>query len=442
METNDFPWPRIYQTNYRLLLVTKQRTQNLILSELFLNEGNVWIATPTLNLGNYLAIDQIEIADFGPFYIISTLGTDFEGDIVVRQFNRDINAPIELEAQQSFVEQIDPKCAAIINFNGQFIGGNVSSSNFQWKDLGANGILWSQIGSYDLNTFDQYTAGNRQLFLPNRGARRAKIVKLMKFGNTIVIYSDSSQSVLSPEIVGNTFTYSVSSVQGLGVRSANHVAGDEHFHGFIDLSGDFWTLGKPENALVNSNTLKRLGYREWINDLLTFDTYVSYSPRDNRFYISNKHQCLVINQFGAYHSHQLVSSVVDLGDGTIVGTFIDTKDREARITTDTLDYGSRGIKSIESITADLSHERYERAFYSVDWRMDRSLDFIKSKEHFDGLSGQAGIHVAGIDFRLKLRVTNYKNVILNNLLANIKYSEQRFKRGTVPAQLQTSSSIG
>jgi hypothetical protein len=113
---------------------------------------------------------------------------------------------------------------------------------------------------------------------------------------------------------------------------------------------------------------------------------------------------------------------------------MDDLDYEARITTDNLDFGSRGIKHVESLLIGLDHSSTTFADSSVNWRMESSDSFQDSAWIPIGPNGESGIHVGAREFRLRTRISNYIDAKLEYLVPNIKYSDQRFKRGISPTQ--------
>jgi len=113
---------------------------------------------------------------------------------------------------------------------------------------------------------------------------------------------------------------------------------------------------------------------------------------------------------------------------------MDNNDLEARIATDNLDFGSRGIKSVESLLVGLDHPELTLSDSSVDWRMSSNESFQNSDWIPIGYNGESAIHVAAREFRLKARISNYINTRIDYLTANVKYSDQRFKRGISPTQ--------
>ena len=100
-----------------------------------------------------------------------------------------------------------------------------------------------------------------------------------------------------------------------------------------------------------------------------------------------------------------------------------------------MDFGSRGIKSVESMLVGLDHEHL---LLRLLLHLNGVWASSESFQDFDwiplGDNGEAGVHVAAREFRLRTKITNYLNSRLDYLTPNVKYSDQRFKRGLSPTQ--------
>jgi hypothetical protein len=319
-----WPWPRIIRTRHHIFVILLQPSDVLRLGITQLNAG-VWEENPLADLGTPEEISFVDIADFGPFYVISTYPQQ-------RTFVKNITIANEFE---SVSEISSPIVSTLCNFRGQCLCGNVSVSP---TIHGVNAVLWSGIGNFEFSPEADVTAGFMRVF-----SERSVVHRLLPTANGVIAYCDEGTVLLTPATVGSSFTYGERLLNSLGIRSGNHVAGDERIHAFIDSRNELWTFEAPD-------TLTKRGYSEYIRTMLQKDerVIVSYLPIDNRFYISNSESCLVVNAFGAYYSHQLVSGIVHEHD-QLYGTFADTLNEEALIVTDTLDFSSRDIKISQSI---------------------------------------------------------------------------------------------
>lgn len=66
-----WPWPRMYQTRWRTLLIAEDVDgEGRLLNLKWVNAG-YWVREPLLSLGDISLIDTIDVADFGPFFVRS-----------------------------------------------------------------------------------------------------------------------------------------------------------------------------------------------------------------------------------------------------------------------------------------------------------------------------------------------------------------------------------
>lgn len=428
----NWPWPKVFSTPYRILGVSDLTPAE----QLFIFESHYdgvdWSYFPVSIVEQPMEKPIISTADFGPFYVISLY--DSEAAIPYATYVRDIE---ETEEFHCLIEQTKPAFGTCCAHKGQLVGGNVYSpsedADNYWAELGSNAIVWSGIGRFEFDPTVDITAGYMQL-LPSSTSTELPIVhRVFSLGDNVVAYTNSGNVILTPRLVGQAVTFGTRRMPGLGISSGNYVAGDDTIHGFIDLSNDFWTLDV-------SNKLTKRGYREWITELIGEGEHLemSYVADLNRFYISSSSQCLVITETGAYHSHQCPSSVIKTFDGVLHANYMDTGIVRADAVLDSMDFGSRGLKSVESVTCDIDLDSGASATFAVDYRYDKSEDFVRSSYRSGGPTGEASILITALDFRLCIRASSYLNCEINSIMANIKYSDQRFKRGTVPAQLNTA----
>lgn len=414
-------WPRPLLVNspYRLFSIVLQPNGGAYLLELYFMNGS-WTQRISGFIGESARIAQVDIADFGEFYIVAGLDVDGKAYCYAK------------ELLSGFVSRtFDPFFGTCCNFRGQFLAGNIQTLDTEsvWAEYGSAGVIWSEPGSIELNPQIARASGFKQEQFPFNTGVKPVIYSMLPTLEGVVVYSNSGVVLLRPDLVNSTFTYSAQNREGIGVASGRHVAGDLYIQGYINLDREFYYV-EP-----NGQQTKR-GYKEIITRMFEQDSrvIVSYLPKDYRFYVSNSIECLVINKFGAYQCHQKVAGAAVAPNGKLYGSFMDDKDVEARITSDNMDFGSRGIKSVESMLVGLDHASGTDAFASVQWRMEANSEFAEFDWITLGPNGEAGVHVAAREFRLRMKVTNYLNSRVDYLTPNVKYSDQRFKRGLSPTQ--------
>jgi hypothetical protein len=336
-----------------------------------------------------------------------------------------------------------PGMGACCNFRNQFVAANiVNDPTSIWSDLYSDGILWSGIGNFELNPIVDYTAGFKTGGNSHSFGARPTIYKVLPLEGhhfqgvpMIVVYSNAGKFLLVPNETRTGFVYGESVLRGLGITSGNHVAGDEYIHGFIDSYRDFWTLESPHYSSPAGGNLKKLGYRKYILNLFNYVSsedhrvIVSYIPKEARFYISNGNECLIINQFGACNVFQCPSSVIAAPDGNLYGTFKSLPDLSARIVTDELDFGTRALKSIESMFGAIDSGPDATVKFTVDWNKASGDDFFRLPFRNVNPRGEAHIGATGAEFRAVVSISDYTEAQIQWLMFNVKFPDNRFRRG-------------
>ena len=434
-DVTTWPWPRLFQTKYHLFCATRQASGNLYLSEVLFENGRT-ILTAVLDLGAEALIETIDIADFGLYYVVSTYGLTADAVPVpsIKTYVKNLSAVSKFQSLDAFTT---PAMGVVCNYQGQLIGGNiVNVAASKWSDLNSDAVVWSGVGNLDFDPSYDFTAGFMSGQFPYSVGKVPTVFKIMPLHSRgLVIYSEAGKFYMTPERTETGFAYGVRRLSDLGITSGNHVAGDEFVHGFIDLHRDFWILESQKQESTPGGNYKKLGYRDYIQELFDYTSsedhrvIVSYIPMNRRFYISNGNRCLIINEFGACHVFQSVSSIVKLSDGKLYGTFKNNPDTSALIITDELDFGSRGFKTIESIVGGVDKPKDAIAQYTVDWRQSRADNFSRLPWRNTSPRGEARIGVTAGGFRLGVRVSNYVDAEVEWLAVNIKFPDNRFKRG-------------
>lgn len=434
--TVTWPWPKAVFLSYYVLGFAKDGPM-MYMFEMTVKDG-VWTAVVVENLGPPGWIDQISVADFGTFYVVSTFGIDpITGGSHIHSYYRDVSADPGLDCVTAMDAASSPTFGCTCDFNGRCIGGGVYSTYSPWDTISVNGIVWSGVGTFDFDPTSDPTAGFTVVPWASysSGTEEGRVLRVMKLGDTVAAYGDGGKMLLTPKLVGSTATFGRKELHGLGIASGNHVAGDSTLHGFIDLDGDFWLISK-------NGELEKLGYKEYINSLLDYThatndyrTLVSYLPKDKRFYISNGFECYVITEHGAYSTHQLVTSVGYTRGGSLCGFYADSGDTEARVVTDRLDFGVRGIKTIPTMEVGCYHTS-GNAYAALDWRNDKTSSFQRSPWTAINPDGVATVITAGDEIRLCVKFDSYSGVELDYITPKVKITDRRYMRGPTAGRME------
>ena len=428
-----WPYPQIYYGDYYTLAFAivaatsdcsaglPAADGNLVMFEL-VNDSNVWTATAMYDFGNPSYIDQLDVMDFGQFYTASAFG--YNGATAVHtaiRRNPGTGAPLITALATTNA----PKFITGCNFNGQAVIGGINSSDANWSALGLSGVAWSSIGYFDFRPYDAYNvAGYRRMPWENGG--KGIVYKVYSLGKGVMVLGDGGQAFLYPADKP-AITFGMKRLSGAGIRSGNHVAGDENILCYIDRNYDLWRIGADLKA-------EKLGYREYMKALVTHAnrTLMSYVPARKRFYISNGNEGYVLTEQGLYTTDQLVTSAGDY-KGTLCGFWADGDDVEIRFGTDRLDFGTQGLKTFEGLEFGVHYD-------ATDAKLSANLDFLYdyNATSFNSVGwtdlsplGQLTKRVTAREFRVKLKGTTYKSATFNfdSIMAKVKFPDKRTIRG-------------
>jgi len=415
--TVTWPWPQIRFLEYYTLGFALIST-NLWLYELYCDTSDVWQATAIKNLGTYTNIDQIDVAESGNFYLLTVFGRP-SGTIAIDSYIRNpgTGTPLITQLPASYI----PESIAVCNYNGQFIlGGILHGNNTKFGDAGLNTVMWSQIGRVEFRIDDSTTRTAGYMNMPWGEWKTGVVYKVKKLGQKVLVYGDGGKGFLVP-INQPVSGYGFERVSGAGIRSGFHIDGDDEVHGFIDADYDFWIV-------KGDYQFQKLGYNEFMKDLVeNGTTKVSYESQSKRFYISNGVKGYVLTEQGLYSTHQLVTSIGNYRGQTLCGFFDDSEDEEYRLVTDTLDFGIRGIKTVE--TMDIGVDSPTEVYGAVDYRYDKTGDFARSTWKRLNKEGSVGIIQSAPEFRLCVKSTSYADVNVDYINTMIKVVDKRMIRG-------------
>ena len=428
-----WPYPQVFYGDYYTLAFAIVATAadcsagfpvadgNLVLFEL-VNDSDTWTATALYDFGNPAYIDQFDVMDFGQFYTVSAFGYNGATAVhtVVRR-NPGAGAPLITALETSTA----PKFITGCNFNGQAVVGGINSTDANWSALGLSGLAWSSIGYFDFRPYDAYNvAGYRRVPWENGG--KGIVYKVAKLGKGVMVLGDGGQAFLYPTDKP-AITFGMKHLSGSGIRSGNHVAGDDSVICYIDRNYDLWRIGEDLKS-------EKLGYREYMKALVTHDnrTLMSYVPAKKRFYISNGIKGYVLTEQGLYTTDQLMTSAGDY-KGTLCGFWADGDDVEIRFGTDRLDFGTQGLKTFEGLEFGIHYDATS-AKLSIDLEYLYNYDSTSfSSLGWTDLSplGQITKRVTAREFRVKLKGTTYRDATFNfdSILAKIKFPDKRSIRG-------------
>jgi len=409
-----WPWPQVvFLEYYTLVFAIKSETTDLYLYELYCDTSNVWQATEIQNLGAVANVKYVTVADFNMFYVITTYARS--GNVVtVDAWEKTVGS----DAVSALPSTNSPVYACATNFNGQLVVGGIKhGDDASFGNMAYNTVAWSEIGKFDFRMGEvAVVPGGPKRFNRTSGYRhmpwgewgQGQVLRVKKLGGGVMVYGDGGVALLLPQSQPVS-TYSLKHVSGRGVLQGSAMDGDDSTHFWIDDHDQLWMCGadyKPQ----------KLDYKEFLEDLSGI-VKLSYCPGRKRLFISDGSTGYVLTEWGMYSTDQYCTSA-GVYRGTLCGFFKDGDDKEVRVTTDTLDFNARGLKTLERIGVGANYYNADRDELNarVDWR----ADYQSNRDSFNAgewkrLSNKGIVFpvVTANEFRVKLKGTTYVDSVAN-----------------------------
>jgi len=420
-----WPWPQVrFVQNYVLgFAVHGGAGGNVYLFELVCAD-NTWTATYLDDLGTYATLENVEVIDFGAFYVVMAYRKG--EDVVVKAVYRIPGVAAGASAIGDLATTSAPVALTGCNFRGQAVVGGIYTAPTNWpgEDPNLGSVMWSGIGRFEfLPTVDRTAGFIAQMpWVTHTGGSVLRVLAMEKF---VMVYGDVGCCKLVHHSSPAT-TYGTEETKMPGITATGNVGGNELIHCALDREGYLW--------IVTEQGAERVGYKEYMKELMDaaddLPVMISYVPSRRCFYIANNAKGYVLNEWGLYETNQLVTSAGDYR-GILAGFFKDTEDYEWRIATGTLDFNARGSKTIERIGVGGSYYNADSDLMQarVQWRKDYHLD----KDSFNDDAGWKKVSAKGVahpkvtanEFRVKVRGTTYvdSTLSLDYLKMLVKYNE-------------------
>lgn len=427
--TVTWPYPQVrIAGNYILGLAISG--SSLFVYELS-NNNNVWTATEVASLGAYADIEFVDVEGWGPFYVV-TASKVIDGVLETTAFMRYPNGTVT-----SIPNSAVPEFATICNYNGQPIIGCIQSDSAPWSSLLYSSVAWGSIGgAFDFRPSEDANQTSGFIHLPAVGEGTGLVRRVLQLGKVVIAYGEDTVNALVPHSIGRT-GFGRKDLEIAGVKSGNHIAGGERSHLYLNTDNELVLLGENLEEQV-------LGYKEFMESLTNEEIRISYVPQRKRFYISDSSTGYVLTEQGLYSCHQCVTSALLYRGSILCGFLYDNQDREPRLTTDTLDFGTRSLKTVQSIETDVRYnEDDDEVYVAVGFRSQYQSDkdsFQDSEWTRINPLGTGFPIVTANEFRVKLKGVDYEdsNMKLSRLNIRWQQHDKRNIRGLSNAR-QTSS---
>jgi len=410
-----WPWPQVVFLEYYTLVFAIKTAEptKLYLYELYCDTSNVWQATEIQDLGLVANVKYVTVADFNMFYVVTTYAKT--GNVVtVDAWEKTVGS----DAVSALPTSNSPVYACATNFNGQLVVGGIKhGDDTSFGNMAYNTVAWSEIGKFDFRMGEvAVTPGGPKRFNRSSGYRhmpwgewgQGQVFQVKKLGGGVMVYGDGGVAMLEPKSQPVS-TYAMHHISGQGISQGSAMDGDDKVHFWVDDRSQLWTSGtdfKPQ----------KLGYKEFIEDLSGI-VKLSYCPSRKRLFISNGSAGYILTEWGMYSTDQYATSM-GVYRGTFCGFFADGDDKEIRITTDTLDFKARGLKTLERMGVGINY--YNSDGDEMNARVDWRSDYQSNRDSFNAgewkrLNNKGMVFpvVTASEFRVKLKGTTYVDSVAN-----------------------------
>lgn len=308
------------------------------------------------------------------------------------------------------------------------------------EDIGKNWIVWSSIGGGDFPLWLFYPATHEFDYmvdedlviekvklnqfglmpLPNQNS----VLGVAKLGGNVVVYTASGTMLLTHKNVDGFTVLSPVAMYQVGPAGRDAWCASENRHLFVDASGFLYEL-------IADGNLVRHGFTEYLQPLLAGDIRISYSELFGTWRISSSTKGYVKTGSGLFESKQRAISSMYL-EGGEVGTFTEADDDEARVVTNALDMGERGLKSIGWINLGITDTA--NVSVAIDYRYQKDQGYTRTPWVPVNYEGCAFIRASGIDFRVAIKSDNYSNFQLDYIQVRYQSTDRRYVRGVYANQ--------
>lgn len=315
------------------------------------------------------------------------------------------------------------------------IGMYASQSLPKIRTVGSNFVAWSSIGGGDVflpfigtdsETWLEYVRRNEAGFMPMPWSGSVMCTKPL--GRGVAIYGTNGISAIVPysEPVATYGLIEIPTLERIGIPQRGAVGGDAGGHVFLGTDGSLWTLSADFQA-------RRLGYREYVKDMVDSDILFTYDHAEGDHYLSDGTHSFLLNGQGLCQVGRAYSSIFR-EDANLYAVGPRFGNNGYLIETDIFDFGLRGLKTVKSVQLGCSVRQVLRIAiryrYSRDdnWRLS---DYVPINDE-----GVAFINITAADFRLVIEGFPGQAADTNIDYIQVTYQapDKRARRGTSVSQ--------
>lgn len=304
-----------------------------------------------------------------------------------------------------------PLMKTICNFKGQAVGGGVKST---WHDCDETYYVWSKIGDIDFTPDQNNEAGYRRC--PFGG----DVQHTRRLGDAVIGYSSKGITLLFP-VTEPVPSFGFKELIDIGIHNQGAMNGNQFKQVYVGTD-----LKVRE---VTNEGIKELGYEYWMDQLDddSEDIIVSFDKSKGDFYIGNSTKTFLLTSKGMTEIPQHPSAVWRDSPDEVYLLPETVDDFYPLITTEVIDFGYRGQKTLATIETDavLGTNIVAGADYAFDIVNWGSTVFSAVNN-----MGIGTVIAAGNMFRLKIRFDMiYDAFRIGYVKTRYKMTDMRGMRG-------------
>jgi len=217
-------------------------------------------------------------------------------------------------------------------------------------------------------------------------------------------------------------TFGLKEILNVGIPTGGAVGGDEHVHSFVDEEGNLWRIAEEKEP-------EQLGYQEFLSALTAANLMVAYDPSEREFYISDGSTSYLLTLWGLCETYQSVTSIIRHSNASH-GPFSAGSDTSFTITTDTLDFGIRGFKTLSTVELGVDTGEVDQAIQvRLHHRVNKKSAFSQSSWLNTNKNGVVMPLKTADEFRVSVKAAAYGSMNLDYINLRVKLSDKRFVRG-------------
>lgn len=318
------------------------------------------------------------------------------------------------------------------NFRGQLVIGDCElpkgptnnccgEPSYTVEVGGENVAAWSKIGQVDW----EYNLGNEVGWAPMPW--QGKVLAVLPLDKEVVVYGSNGVAKLSPQ-EQPTVTFGVRDFGDVGLLGRDCVAGSLTRHLFIGTDYNLYYV-EPERALTTEGKQpKRLGYAHLVQNLVR--PLVTYDSINQQWWIGDSERCFVFSGTGLGEANITPTHLNGLDGLNWAYCYTHGKD-EAIVQTSPLSLGSRGIKTLMNVEADLLAT--EQVWGQASWRTHYREPYKFNRPILLDPRGSFFPVTAGTEVRVRFTTPQFRGFNLTKLWLHFKNTDKTFSRGVINA---------